>query len=36
MLVREVAAGVEYMHRHEVIHRDLKLENIVLSHVTTH
>ena len=33
MIVREVVAGVEYMHKHEVIHRDLKLENIVLSHV---
>ena len=33
MIVREIVAGVEYMHKHDVIHRDLKLENIVLSHV---
>jgi serine/threonine protein kinase len=33
IIAREIVAGVDYMHRHDVIHRDLKLENIVLSHV---
>jgi serine/threonine protein kinase len=33
IVVREITEGVNYMHRKEIIHRDIKLENIVLSHV---
>lgn len=33
IIVREVAGGVREMHRREVIHRDIKLENIVMSMV---
>lgn len=34
VIIREVLAGVSYMHDRCIIHRDLKLENIVFSHVT--
>lgn len=34
ILVREIAEGVREMHRHSIIHRDIKLENIVLCLVT--
>ena len=33
VIIREVVTGVHYMHELGVIHRDIKLENIVLSHV---
>jgi len=36
ILAREIISGVDYMHSHNIIHRDIKLENIVLSHVTIH
>lgn len=29
-IVRDVSAGVEYLHAQRVIHRDLKPENIVM------
>jgi serine/threonine protein kinase len=32
-LVREVLMGVQFMHEKQVIHRDVKPENIVLVHV---
>lgn len=33
IVMREVASGVAHMHKHNMIHRDIKLENIVLCHV---
>lgn len=33
ILMREIISGIDYMHRQSVMHRDLKLENIVLIHV---
>jgi serine/threonine protein kinase len=33
IVVREIARGIHYMHSKMVIHRDIKLENIVLTHV---
>jgi serine/threonine protein kinase len=32
-MVREIVSGVDYLHQKNIIHRDIKLENIVLSHV---
>lgn len=31
IIIREITEGVREMHRKSVIHRDIKLENIVLS-----
>ncbi|KAF1808441.1 kinase-like protein [Eremomyces bilateralis CBS 781.70] len=31
MIVRQILEGVKYLHDHRVIHRDLKLENILLT-----
>ena len=33
IVVREIVEGLHYMHRYDVIHRDIKLENIVICHV---
>jgi serine/threonine protein kinase len=33
IVVREVARGIAYMHSQNVLHRDIKLENIVFTHV---
>ena len=32
--MKQILLGVEYLHNHEIIHRDLKLENILLSYNT--
>lgn len=36
ILVREITEGVREMHRNSIIHRDIKLENIVLCMVILH
>lgn len=30
LMLEQIISGVEYCHRHNVVHRDLKLENILL------
>ena len=32
-VIREIVRGLQYMHNHQVIHRDIKLENILINHV---
>jgi serine/threonine protein kinase/tetratricopeptide (TPR) repeat protein len=32
MLIRQIAAGLDYLHDHDIIHRDLKPSNIMLTH----
>lgn len=31
IVIREVTQGIDYMHSLRILHRDIKLENIVLS-----
>lgn len=33
LIIRELAEGIKYMHSKSIIHRDIKLENIVFTHV---
>lgn len=33
IVMREIISGIQHMHKNEVLHRDIKLENVVFSHV---
>ena len=35
IVIREVVEGINFLHKHSIIHRDIKLQNIVLAHVTS-
>jgi len=30
-MIKEICEGIEYIHKNEIIHRDLKSDNILLS-----
>ncbi|CAF4624127.1 unnamed protein product, partial [Rotaria magnacalcarata] len=29
--IKQIVAGVEYLHSHQILHRDLKLHNLLLT-----